>query len=1016
MNIMMHKKMTKTLLATAISSSLMLLSFQANAQECNTVQTYVGGGNFNSGDIVANNGNHYECVIGGWCQSDSTLHYEPGSGLNWGDAWKAVSCDLSSIDDNDTATDTETATGTDTGTDTQQPDIASHWSLNNSDSRVRFITVKKEHVAEVQHFETLTGSLNQLGKLQFSIDLASVKTAIDIRDSRIQDFLFETEFLPKLHFTASIEMTAINQLQEGEVLIQTVTGELELHGNKKSINTDITIVKMGESLQVFSNQAILINSGDFDLDGGIEILRTLASLSSIGESVPVYFDLSFALNDFEAPAITQAPAAPTQLSSVFNENTASVELSWSDNANNEETYIVQKRVNNTYWSTVTKLNANRESYSESFSQAQVLEYRVFATSDSLSSDMSNISSIDISDYFNQTTDTDTSTDTSTNTATETETETDTNTETSTETSTDTDTDNDQITVAAGAALYRDKGCGGCHGSDGDTGVSIIENIREEMDLALYIEQAMPFGNAASCEGSCSLNIATYIMAEIYPETTDTVYQGDRGYRTARLLTPYEYQNAVQSITGFTVNDGDLPNAHFESEFKYPTQVDTGLVLTDDARDYMQLAEKISAATSLTAIGCNSSNCSDSQIRALGEKVFRRPLSDSEFNTYKSFNSSYGSKDLLASMLMSPYFLYRIESGEWDGATDAYRLNDYEVASALSFSLFGTTPDATLLNLAANGNLSTVEDINNQVDLMMGDQRFADHFVEFIRYYNKTYADTSEKPGLSSAVIASMQEEQREAISYLMATGSASINELFNPGYTFADNTLSSHYGMASVASNIAQKVSTNGNRGGILHQGMTQIMNSDFAATSLVKRGKMIRENMMCHNMGVPTGIDPATIIMPDHAFTTRERWNTITGPEASNGQCWQCHKLMNDPGSSLENFDQAGKYRESEQAYNDLATLLSIDASGILRDNSGENVLTTFSNARDMSEYMASSAVVRDCFTESLYRYNSGFKVTNISRNDITQVQAQFRNHGDIKKLSKAMFAMESFLYRVDH
>ena len=124
--------------------------------------------------------------------------------------------------------------------------------------------------------------------------------------------------------------------------------------------------------------------------------------------------------------------------------------------------------------------------------------------------------------------------------------------------------------------------------------------------------------------------------------------------------------------------------------------------------------------------------------------------------------------------------------------------------------------------------------------------------------------------------------------------------------------MASHYNLSlpnPSAPNQYQAINS-AQRGGLLHQGIVQILNSDFAATSLVKRGKMIRENMLCHKMGVPSGIDPDTIDLPSHAITTRERWDVITGPDASEVQCWQCHQLMNEPGSALENYDQNGIYR----------------------------------------------------------------------------------------------------------
>ena len=194
----------------------------------------------------------------------------------------------------------------------------------------------------------------------------------------------------------------------------------------------------------------------------------------------------------------------------------------------------------------------------------------------------------------------------------------------------------------------------------------------------------------------------------------------------------------------------------------------------------------------------------------------------------------------------------------------------------------------------------------------------------------------------------MYYEQDRFIHNWLNDDDASFNKLFNPGYTFVNDTLAQHYDI-SVSQSSTHKVNTQSNRGGLLHQGLTQIMNSDFTATSLVKRGKMVRENMLCHSMGVPSGVDPSVIELPNTAITTRERWDFITGPDASEGQCWECHQLMNEPGSSLEQFDAAGRYRTTEQDYNGSATQLILDVTGTLRDNSA-NPLMQYENARELT------------------------------------------------------------------
>ena len=261
----------------------------------------------------------------------------------------------------------------------------------------------------------------------------------------------------------------------------------------------------------------------------------------------------------------------------------------------------------------------------------------------------------------------------------------------------------------------------------------------------------------------------------------------------------------------------------------------------------------------------------------------------------------------------------------------------------------------------------------------------------------------------------MQKEQEQAIAYWLGQGSGSFSELLNPGYTFVNSALASHYGISNVSGSALVKVETDDWRGGLLHQGYTQVMNSDFAATSLVKRGKMVRENLLCHDMGVPVGIDPASIELPSHAITTRERWNVITGPDASEGQCWQCHKLMNDPGSALENFDQAGRLRTTELAYNQPSVALAINASGILRDNSGATELSYFNDAREMTQFLAESEDALSCFANSYYRYSQGYWPDQGVEADADAQAGNFISNGNVKALVKATVLSTSFLYRVD-
>ncbi|NRB42061.1 MAG: YceI family protein [Pseudomonadales bacterium] len=505
--------MKKTLIQSSISAAILSFSSLAMADSCNTASPFISGSSYSAGDVVIVDGETYQCKIAGWCQSSSDFHYRPGSGLNWSDAWQEKSCasnSSSTIEDNtqagsnaseneniDANTGNESTTSTE-NTASQVLDDDKHLKLDMNKSHLRFITVKKEHVAEVQRFESINGALAADGQLTFSIDLASVNTQIDIRDSRIQEYLFESALMPKMHFTTHINMAIIDELQQGQLLRVNVDGELEIHGEKKSVNADISIVKVGDEINVFSNQAMIIKSADFSLDGGIELLRQIASLSSIGETVPVYFDLTFAVENSQAPEKLAVPDAPSHLMISWNSMAQEIELSWQDNADNETGYVLQRREAAGPWASVTGLAENSESYSDSTDVAAVLQYRVFAMNDSVSSAMSNVAEIDMALYL---TDQPNGNDSNNNNA---------------DNNNDSNTDSGNAAdPATGANLYAEMGCVGCHGEDGQSPISLFNNVMQQAELSYYIETEMPYGNASSCEGSCADDIASYIIKDFY---------------------------------------------------------------------------------------------------------------------------------------------------------------------------------------------------------------------------------------------------------------------------------------------------------------------------------------------------------------------------------------------------------------------------------------------------------------------------------------------------------------------
>lgn len=171
---------------------------------------------------------------------------------------------------------------------------AASWQLDNANSWLSFLFVKKQDTAEVGQFTRLEGTIANDGKAQIKIDLGSVNTYIPIRDVRMQAFLFQTTEYPHATLTADLDMEKVNQLGVGEMMVQPVSVQIDLHGAKQNINGNVVVTRLVGDRLLVANQAILfINSADFELIKGIDTLRQLAGLSRISQVVPINFVFSF---------------------------------------------------------------------------------------------------------------------------------------------------------------------------------------------------------------------------------------------------------------------------------------------------------------------------------------------------------------------------------------------------------------------------------------------------------------------------------------------------------------------------------------------------------------------------------------------------------------------------------------------------------------------------------------------------------------------------------------------------
>lgn len=168
------------------------------------------------------------------------------------------------------------------------------WKLDNANSLVNFISVKKGTIAENHSFAALVGNINEQAQVNISVDLLSVNTNIAIRDERMKKFLFETDQYTSAKFTAQLDQAMLKTLKVGQIQKLSVSGKIDFHGLQQATIIEVSVVKLAENkILVNTLQPFFIKAGSFGVVEGINKLKALASLPSINYVVPVSFTVVF---------------------------------------------------------------------------------------------------------------------------------------------------------------------------------------------------------------------------------------------------------------------------------------------------------------------------------------------------------------------------------------------------------------------------------------------------------------------------------------------------------------------------------------------------------------------------------------------------------------------------------------------------------------------------------------------------------------------------------------------------
>ena len=473
----------------------------------------------------------------------------------------------------------------------------------------------------------------------------------------------------------------------------------------------------------------------------------------------------------------------------------------------------------------------------------------------------------------------------------------------------------------------------------------------------------------------------------------------------RRLTPFEYDRTVHDLLGDTSGPGTA-FALEASALGYDNNADAMVMSTLLASQTLDAAETLSqAADVLALVLCDvgqvgETGCATEFIQKFGRRAFRRPLSPAQVSSLQAVYAAArgqgsdhptGLRQVLEAMLLSTSFLYRVEPAQTMAGPAVAAVDAYGLASRLSYLLWASMPDATLLVAADSGHLTSAADVEREARRMLGDARARTAVSNFHRQWlmleriEQSPKDATSFPGFAS-LVPDLQQETRSFLDHAFWDSQTGMLELFTGKVTSLGAPLAQFYGASP--------------RGGFLTQGLFLATQASATETSPVRRGKFVREQLLCDQLPSP----PAAFVLPAASgptATMRERLAAHTQSSACSG----CHQLMDPIGLGFEAYDASGHGRDTEAGR-------PVDAHGVVLKTTDAD--GPFEGALELERRLAGSGQVRRCIARQWFRFGYGRAETVADACTLEALEQSLkRSGGNFPELLVALTQTDAFLHR---
>lgn len=493
----------------------------------------------------------------------------------------------------------------------------------------------------------------------------------------------------------------------------------------------------------------------------------------------------------------------------------------------------------------------------------------------------------------------------------------------------------------------------------------------------------------------------------------------------RRLTREQYACTVEDVLGVRLSDMQLAKLPAEPLLDGFSGLSANLTVFEaHAQGYLELAESIAAgigrfdAFAKTYATCTEAKpgCQESYVKGLGRRLFRRPLDARErgvfvglFQKVNDLGGDFltGARAVLEAMLQAPQFLYRLERETGEESNDGQRIvGGFEMASRLSYLMWSSAPDETLLAAAEAGELDGLAGIEDQAARLLGDATKAMRSsARFVRDTLKleTLADPgTQREGLTESL---RQELTESAVAFYqdhLWKEARPLAELFVSRKLFLSPTMAAWYGLEPTSSRIAEYTSDEAGAIGWLTQPGAMAGTADRDVGGMVMRGLFMEHNIFC---GEPTPPPPADIDLEGnkvHLGKASER--AYSEDRLARTSCKGCHARFEPLAYGFERFNGLGRYVMRDGEGNDLREDGWIPASQLDAEDD-----VPYANVEAYMSLLAKSPRVQRCLTRRHIEYALGEILDASHEKLVDDVHERFAG-GTYLDMMRAIVAQPSF------